>query len=284
MTPGALLKRLFGKEEFDARDLDPAQMWGRVYDLSKKQLVELDGFRLFVMQDDYVGLGIKLTSSYEQHVTQILKRVLREGDVFLDLGANIGYFSMMAASLVGSQGKVISFEPNPQNLQLIYNSVLQNGFKNISIYPFAASNAPDILRFANIGSNGLVVGNAAQDQRYSFLVPAVTVDTTLAHENRIDVVKMDIEAHEPLAFQGMRRLIARCKPVLLTEYHPWAIRYYNGTEPTDYLRDIIDAGYTLAVIDPDGELLDMADPEAVMAYWDTLAQEKIHLDLIARPV
>ncbi len=78
------------------------------------------------------------TKTYEPHVTNLVKGILKEGGVFLDVGANIGYFTMLAASLVKANGKVIAIEPNPQNLQLIYSSLLENHLSNVAIYPYAA--------------------------------------------------------------------------------------------------------------------------------------------------
>ena len=79
-------------------------------------LVPLDGFQLYVRRNDYfIGAAIARDRSYEPHVTAAVRRMLRPGDTFLDIGANIGYFTLMGSSLVGSTGRVIALEPNPSN-------------------------------------------------------------------------------------------------------------------------------------------------------------------------
>jgi hypothetical protein len=100
-------------------------------------LVELPEFKIYAMTNDSaVGQTIITTKNYEPHVTDAIVKHLKPGDVFLDIGANIGYFTLLAASIVQDGGKVISFEPNPQNLQLLYSSIVENPFDNITIYPY----------------------------------------------------------------------------------------------------------------------------------------------------
>ena len=130
-----------------SNDVSPSKQWGRIFNLSKKKLVSMDGFKMFVMGNDYIGASILKSKSYEPHVTSVVMKLLKEGDVFLDIGANVGYFTMLASSLVKSNGKVIAFEPNPQNLQLIYSSIVENDAVNVDIYPYAASNEKAILKY-----------------------------------------------------------------------------------------------------------------------------------------
>jgi FkbM family methyltransferase len=262
----------------------PFQMWGREFDLRRKRLVELQGFSLYVMPDDYIGHSIIARRAYEPHVTSVLRSILREGDVFLDVGANLGYFTLLASSVVGARGRVLALEPNPQNLQLIYESLLHNGASNVVVFPFAASDAAAILRFVTVGSNGGVVTAHAAAQDHSLLVQAVILDQMLGDEPRIDAVKMDIEAHEPAALRGMAGIIRRHRPRLITEFHPWAMRLNNVEPPEAYLRQLIDSGYGLAVILESGELRPAASASEIMSHWRSFGQETLHLDLLAEPL
>lgn len=266
------------------RGRHPSQMWGRVFDLSKKHLVDLQDYSMYIMPDDYVGSMILKDKIYEPHVTNVVKSILKEGDVFLDLGANLGYFSLLASRLVTNTGKVIAFEPNPQNQQLILTSILKNEASNVNLYPYAVSNTSCILRFTTVGSNGGVVTAFSQDQRHYLLVQAVVLDEILYREPRIDVVKIDIEAHEPSALRGMKALISKHKPTIITEFHPWAMQLNNPEAPVEYLRQIHDLGYKISVIEPSGNMLHFSSEEQVMNYWRSLNQETIHLDLLAQPM
>ncbi len=266
------------------RGLSISQMWGRSFDLRKKRLVSMDGFSLFVMPNDYIGRSILKTRTYEPHVTTVIRRELKEGDVFLDVGANIGYFTMLASSLVNESGKVIAIEPNPQNLQLIYYSLLENRTNNVKIYPYAASDVTAILKFTTIGSNGGVITEYSKDQKYYLLVPSVILDEILEDESRIDLIKIDIEAHEPIAIKGMESLIKKHRPKIITEFHPWAMELNNITPPAEYLENLIELGYGLSVIESDGNCLEVTDAGGVISYWEKLGRETAHLDLFAIPV
>ena len=263
---------------------NPSQMWGRVFDLSKKKLVQLNGFQLFVMPNDYIGGSILKSKTYEPHVTTVIRNVLKKGDVFLDVGANIGYYTLLASSLVKSDGKVIAFEPNPQNLQLIYSSLLESEADNVTIYPYAASDAADMLRFTTGGSNGGVVSKHSKDQKHYLLVPSVVLDEILKDESRIDLIKIDIEAHEPAAIRGMENLIKKLRPKIITEFHPWAMQLNNIAPPVQYLEQLIALDYKLSIIEPSGKCIAVSGAEEILSYWKSLGNKTAHLDLFAQSV
>lgn len=236
---------------------------------------------MFVMSNDYIGAHILKSKSYEPHVTTVVKDLLKEGDVFLDIGANVGYFTMLASSLVKSSGKVIAFEPNPQNLQLIYTSMLESNIGNVDIYPYAVSDKKAILRFTTVGSNGGVVTDSSKAQQYYFLVPAIVADEVLASEEKINLIKIDIEAHEPFAIRGMEKLIRKLKPKIITEFHPWAMKLNNLEAPEAYLKQLFDFGYQISIIEPSGRLFRVSCAEDILNYWKQLNHETAHLDLLA---
>ena len=272
--------KTFGKKS-RKNTLDPAQMWGKVFDLSKKQCVDMGGFFLYAMPDDYIGNAIISSRLYEPHVTAVVRRELRPGDTFLDIGGNIGYFSMLASSIVGQSGKVITFEPNPQNLQLIYESQLRNGFVNQAIYPYAVSDQPGILRFTTVGSNGGVVTETSLDQNHYLLVQAAVIDDVLP-DQPITMVKIDIEAHEPFALRGMTKLLKKYRPKIVTEFHPWAMEGNNVDPPEEYLKQLEDFGYRLGVIEAAG--VQTMSRREILAHWKSLQQATIQIDLFCEPI
>ncbi len=263
---------------------NPSQMVGRVFDLRKKKTVNLNGFKIFVMPDDYIGRSILKSKIYEPHVTTVIRQVLKEGDTFLDLGANIGYFTMLASSLVKANGRVIAFEPNPQNVQLIYSTLIENGFENVTIYPYAVSDSARIMKFVTVGSNGGVVTKYSKYQRYHLLVQSIVIDEFLKNETRIDLIKIDIEAHEPAAIRGMEGLIKKTRPKIITEFHPWALQINNISPPIAYLEQIIALNYGLSIIEPSGNCLGMPGAEEILAYWKSLGKETQQLDLFVQPL
>jgi FkbM family methyltransferase len=261
----------------------PPPIWAQLFDLKKKQQVDLDGFSIFVMPEDYVGWSILTARVYEFHVTKVIRSILHPGDVFLDVGANLGFFSLLASSLVGEEGKVIAVEPNPQNIQLIYDSILVNKFRNINVLPFAASDASGILKLINVGSNGGVVTPKGLGNPHSFLAQSIRLDEWLPIERRLDVIKIDIEAHEPMALRGMVNLIKRHHPRILTEFHPWAMNLNNYEPPEDYLHALECLGYKISLIHSDCSGCEAISPVELMRRWRSLENKSNHFDLLAEP-
>jgi len=207
-----------------------------------RELVQLERFRMYIdRRDPDVGAPIRESKQYEPHVTSALLSVLAAGDTFLDIGANIGYFSLLAASVVGEMGKVICFEPNVQNLRLLHASVLENGFQHVQVFPLAASDSRHVLKLQSFGSNGFLVAAPSEPSNHQF-VQSVAVDDLVSAEGRVHVIKMDIEGYESLALRGMRQLVARYRPILFTEFNVWHLRHHGGIEPKFFLNGTIQFG------------------------------------------
>ena len=210
-----------------------------------------------------------------------------EDDVFLDIGANQGWYSLLAGEAL-TRGRVLSIEPNPANVQLLLRSVLRNGLTNVTVYPFAISDAEGVLFLDSYRSNGAVTTGGAGERGGNY-VRAVVLDTLLAAEPKLDVVKMDIEGHEPIALRGMRQTLTRHHPVLFFEFHPRLMQENFQQDGREYLRALMALGYRLAVIPEHGEELPLGEVEQVMEYWrQNNARlglvDEAQLDLVARPV
>jgi FkbM family methyltransferase len=191
--------------------------------------------------------------------------------------------------MVGESGKVIAFEPNPQNLQLIYSSIIENQFQNITVYPLAVSDSRQVLRFVTVGSNGGVTTDpSVYGENYQMLVQAMKVDDLLQSEPKIDIIKIDIEAHEFFAIRGMEQTLKKHKPTIFTEFHPWAIRLNYPIEPEEYLKQLINYDYRLSIIEASGNIVSAPNSKFVMSYWqglkNKLKSDTVHIDLMAEPM
>jgi FkbM family methyltransferase len=251
----------------------------------RPQLVDLDPIKLYISARDHaVGLAlVDGAAGYEPHVRRVLSDILRPGQTFLDIGANIGYFSMLAAHLVGETGRVIAIEPNPENCLLIRSSLATNGFRHVDVYPYAAGSEPAMFMLEVEGSNGRLVpleGRPALS-RLRFLVPVTPLDGLLGELPRLDLIKIDIEGAEPMAFAGMQAALKRHRPVIISEFSPAMLRATSRVEPQAYLAILRDLGYQLAVINPDGSTTPL--PAEYAAVEQTyFADNRSHVDLLAR--
>ena len=100
-----------------------------IHSFSKSDFVEIEGRKMFTQNND--GLALSIFKIYEPNQTEIVKKYVHEGDIVVDIGAHVGYYTLLMAQLVGKNGKVYSFEPDPVNFQLLKKSVEINGFENV---------------------------------------------------------------------------------------------------------------------------------------------------------
>lgn len=251
-------------------------------------LLQLDDFELYVEEHDWdIGENLIETKLYEPHVTSFLKEHLQPGMTFIDIGANVGFFTLTAAGKVGESGKIIAVECNPRNCELIYMSLHRNGFDHVTVYPFALGETQKLMSFSWGFSNGFV-DELAQDDEEAFIVPAVTLDSLLKNESRVDVIKMDIEGSEAKAWQGMQETIARHHPVLLMEFFPTLLERVSGVKGDELLDRVFACGYSAAVLRRNEEMVTTASTSEVIAEWEKEREQvgdvaKTYLDLVFLP-
>lgn len=178
----------------------------------------LEGHRMrlnWQMQASY-GFG-----TYEPEVVRTVQSVVRPGWVAVDIGANIGYFTLLLAKLVGPRGRVITFEPLPENFRILAENVRLNGYQNVTLEPSAVMERPGCVRLHRpreqflTGTATTLAGPGA-----SLQVPAVSLDGYLdGRGERVRFVKIDVEGAEGWVLDGMRRILAEDAPIVLVELH-----------------------------------------------------------------
>ncbi len=164
--------------------------------------------------------------TYELELQDTLRDLVKPGMTVYDVGANIGYISLMLARLAGENGHVFAFEALPSNIQRWQENVNLNdltGRMQLFCGAVADSNAP--LRFLLHASGGMgkVVGSAGRENAYQdeIEVPGMSLDEFVFGQGNPppQIVKMDIEGGEVLALPGMRRLLKEAHPSLVMELH-----------------------------------------------------------------
>jgi FkbM family methyltransferase len=218
-------------------------------------------------------------------VGEALRRLLKPEDIFLDIGANIGYFTLLAATVVGPAGRVIAFEPNPANCELIRMSVAANGVSNVALHSYAVADVVQTfpLDVGGTNTNGMLITDGAMaDDPDTLMVQTVVLDDFLTAPGRLDVVKLDIEGAEPRALKGMARLIETYRPQLLLEFAPTLIERTSQAEPGAFLELLINWGYGLQILNPGlGAGGETTSAEEIL---QSLARSRLsHLDLLGVP-
>jgi FkbM family methyltransferase len=236
---------------------------------------------MYLDQDDSMGLA--LGGGYETEETNLVLNLVRPGQVVLDIGANIGYYTLIFARLVGPTGHVIAFEPDPASFALLQRNIDENKYGNVTACPLAVSNVNAILtlyrdRFNNLDHRLTNPGRGGT----ALKVEAVRLDDFLpSHFDRpIDLIKMDIQGSEGLALDGMRSTLARDGgPLLLTEYWPLGLDQ-SGTGAEQFLRELEQAGYRLFDIMSEQGLSKAAKVEDILARYPV--SYPVHTNLLCR--
>jgi FkbM family methyltransferase len=203
--------------------------------------------------------------AYEPHVEATLDRLLGPGDVFVDVGANVGYHTVRAARSVGPEGKVVAVEANPENARLIAHTIEVNAITNIELIPVALSGQRGHVVFGTaVGSNGGFLDAASSASGRGMLVPTFAMDD-LGFE-QVSVIKIDVEGAEALVIDGASEVIRRDRPSLVMEFSMEMTGRVSQREPRVHLDRFVDWGYSIAIIDRVS-----SDPRPVSSVDELLA-------------
>jgi FkbM family methyltransferase len=164
--------------------------------------------------------------TYEPELQAALRELIQPGAVIYDVGANIGYVSLLLAKAAGLEGHVYAFEALPGNIEQWRQNVTLNGMEaRLSLYAGAVTQSTGPVRFLVHASGGMgkAAGSAGRADRYQseISVPGISLDEFVYGQDNPppQVVKMDIEGGEVLALPGMRRVLAEARPLMLMELH-----------------------------------------------------------------
>lgn len=201
----------------------------------------------------------------EEAHTRLMGDLLEPGQHVLDLGANIGYYTLLSARAVGPEGRVLALEPDPGNLDLLERNVELNGFEDrVEILAVAASDRKGTARLA--------AGDAANLRRIDAAgtveVETVSLDDLLAGRPRVDLLRMDVEGHEVQVLDGMDGTVEDGEGPrrILMEVHP--SRYEPRDALSRRLEHLFDHGYaTEAVVSAGTELPSVFADRGLEPVW-----------------
>jgi FkbM family methyltransferase len=258
-------------------------------------LETIDGLTMYLNpRDRNVSYLIFTNKEHESFETSILKYFLKENSIYVDIGSNVGYFTLLAAS-IAKNGQVFSFEPYDLNFELLEKNIVSNNLVNIQTFQYAVSNEN---KFVDIFSGDANKGNVRffkqdlegymEEVQSNKLVKSVTLDTILDDSINPDIIKMDIQGGEMLALEGMKKIIQNTNElVLFTEFWPEAIKL-NKTSPSEFLQLLHNLNFEIYDIDTtsnklikksDAQLLENYPIGKYMAQTNLLCLKNISLPL-----
>ena len=213
-----------------------------------KTRVKTNGNILYLDSND--ALDLSINGTWEITQTKLIKNLVKKGDVALDIGAHIGYYTLLLAKLVGKRGEVIGFEPDQDNFQLLKKNVMVNGYTNTILESNAVSNtvgAVTLYRSALSSAKGKLHNS---DNCEPIQVDAVTLDRYFAgYERGIDFIKIDAEGAEARILQGADSVLRKNPHMkIITEFSTTMITSC-GDDPDEFLRTLSAYGFSFYDID-----------------------------------
>jgi len=214
---------------------------------------------------------------YEPRTTQLLEEVVKPGMVIIDIGAHVGYYTLLAARQVGPTGRVYAFEPNQENHSLLLKNIEVNGYANVVATKMAVSDrvgsSPLYLTALDSGRHSLY--RHGLPERGVATIETTTLDTFLESVDwpKVDLIKIDVEGAEVAVLDGMAKVIERSANLkLIIEFNPTLLRN-AGVAPLEFLERLASSGRRAYRIDDAAGLLPLEPGDAAPFVDRILASE-----------
>ncbi|MGV3512982.1 MAG: FkbM family methyltransferase [Novosphingobium sp.] len=228
--------------------------------LNKWVMTEHDfGFKIWVnLADTSISWPI-IRNEFERAEVQFVKSTIKSGQSVIDLGANIGFFSLLFSKLVGPHGRVLSFEPMPHLFERANMSISENGIKHCHIHNIAIAREKGTTRLVyapdspNWGSAFISLGESIPPDHKGVLVPTAPI-TDYLKDFAADFVKIDIEGAEYIVIENAISYFSDFKPTILSEIHSDQLLRVSGVTPRVYIELLRSIGYKCLELLPCGSL------------------------------
>ncbi|MBU2855950.1 FkbM family methyltransferase [Acidithiobacillus ferrooxidans] len=219
-----------------------------------------DGISLWIDLSDHIESQVYLHDMQEgdRGLIRLLRRQWTAGKTFIDIGANIGVYTAMAAKRIGSGGMVYAFEPVQRTFKRMEDNIKLNNFANVKTYNIALSSTTGtasiwIPKHNNLGMSSLHPNSTSLDEE---TIMAITLDRWVKQEkiNTVDIIKIDVEGHELEVLKGALDTITKLRPIIALELSREHLGR-AGTSPEDIAELLITCGYQAYGISDYGEAL-----------------------------
>ena len=229
------------------------------------------------LSDRYVSLGC-LRDAYETAESRFIRGVLKESDVFVDVGANVGWFTMLASTIVGESGRIYAFEARRPIVDYLQRTVQLNRLeKVITVYAIGLSSEArsEILIWDPASGNGGGASFGRDDASPNMASQTIEVQPldslNLGH---VDVIKIDVEGAEPLVLEGAKTTIERDRPIILTEVLPSQLQRVCHCSPQQYIDFFLSRHYRGYIVDQ------VCCGENIRAFPDSWGKEVVNIGFI----
>lgn len=211
----------------------------------KPDFIEINGYKMYL---DKIDIGkISVFDEYEPFETEVIKNKIKERMNVLNIGAHIGYYTLLVSKIIGDNGRVFAFEPDIRNLEILKKNIILNKLKNIIIVSKAVSDKEGKQKFylSSFGSNlHSLIYNAFNKPDKEIEIDVIKLDNYFKnYKGRIDFIIMDIEGAEGKVIKGMSNLLKKNKDIIIvTELIPHLLEN-SGTSFKYVINYLIKRGF-----------------------------------------
>jgi FkbM family methyltransferase len=219
-----------------------------------------EGFRLIVDGTSQTGRIAYATGDYEPRTTRIMRALIKAGDTVVDVGANIGYFTIVGARATGPAGHVEAFEPVPEIRRALGANLQLNAITNVTVHDQALSDRTGTTHFYLAPQEDSGLGSLRQlDNGVTIDVQQVSFDDWWQQRSRVAVIKIDVEGGELLVLRGMKQCLQRDRPDILLEVTD-SYLHGLGTSADELIELLLAADYRVYEVPDAGPLVRLNGP------------------------
>lgn len=245
-------------------------------------------FNVHQKADQYISKELIRDQIWEPFETEVFRRLCQQGDCILDIGANIGWYSIIASKLIGQNGAVIAYEPDPLNYKLLKKNTSLSKASNIRVKNIAIGDDVKTTKLflsdTNLGDHRLF---DADKERDSIDVSVLTLDSLFKESRRLpDIVKSDTQGSEGLIFKGANYLLTNgWRPIWLIEFWPFGL-VNSDQDPMGLWETLSGLGYIMYEVSEANPKLVHLDKSRVTKRLNTdiSAESTGFINILALPI
>ncbi|MGE5478800.1 MAG: FkbM family methyltransferase [Chloroflexota bacterium] len=221
-----------------------------------------NGIKMELDTTEYLQALLYVFGDFEISTELALRKIVKQDDVVIDIGANVGYLSLILSKLTGPAGKVFAFEPEPNNFKAFIKNIDLNGFTNIIPSQSAISDIKGVLKLFLASGNNRGMHSTIFDEKTlsaDFVeTPSLPLDDFVQENDlkKLDLVKIDVEGAELQVLKGMNKTLNTLRPKIIIELNDDAQKAnnYSNTQLIKYISETFN--YKCYKISEDGALID----------------------------
>ncbi len=248
-----------------------ARITGKLFNPKQDVIVKVGKHQMYANSLDRIAALYLWKFSYlKSFEHELVKKTIKNRMIVLDIGANIGFHTLQFADLVGTEGKVFAFEPDPENFSLLIKNLEKNDYQNvIPIQKAVTDKTGKIDLYLSEENKGDHRVFDSEKGRKTVEIETVTLDDFLAIDEHVDFIKLDIQGSEHLAFLGMKNTINRNDNLkIICEFSPYLLKRCFSSADI-FLNLILKSGFKLQILNEKKRCLEFTTPENLTTKYDS---------------